>query len=217
LEELSSANTTMQELMAEVDKAPLPEGVQRLLDQAGKQSGDATAADNVVPLRPRDSAPLFQMPAALAAGVTLVVGFLVGNFMSTPAPQGLTASVLSSGAVATNSPLHALLDETASGVEIDLDGNASATAILSFENTEGRYCRQFRVDGAAESGHAVACQRDNTWQLDTIAFAAAPSGAFSPASANVPASVDAAVDRLLADGEPLSPDQESDLISQGWD
>ena len=93
-------------------------------------------------------------------------------------------------------------------------GDAQAGAIVinaSFIADDGRYCRQFVIEGEARTG-AIACREGQSWNLVTVAVL--PEG-YQAASGGSDALAAAAVQ--LGVKEKLSPEQEAELIKRGWE
>ncbi len=209
LEKLRGADEAIRRLLGSVDKLPMPDSVTQMIEAA-----DAT--DNVVELRPRRRPTFLQMPVAIAASLALVAGFLANDFLRGTAPTGPGIEALSTGTIAADTSLHALLDEAPSGAPQAVAEGTSATLILSFQDRAGDFCRQLRIDSAAASTHAVACRRNDAWQLEAMAFASPGSGQYQQAGSDTPAVVDSAVTALLGNGQILSDEEENAFISEGW-
>ncbi|MEQ9563754.1 MAG: hypothetical protein RLN69_14645, partial [Woeseiaceae bacterium] len=87
--------------------------------------------------------------------------------------------------------------------------------LLTFQDTAGDFCRQFRLDATTRAMQAVACRRSGGWYLEAADFdAPASAGQYQQASAG--GAVHAVVDGLIGDNEPLGADEESRLVREGW-
>ncbi len=135
---------------------------------------------------------------------TLLLGTLIGTRLA-PSDGALDGGrLVASGAVA-----QALDRQLASAPE----GGAAVAVHLSFKAKDGRWCRSFST--AATAG--IACREaDGHWALQQLAaLPAAPSTGLRQAASNLPPSVLAAVDELIA-GEALDAGQERAARDAGW-
>jgi len=233
LERLSAADATLRDAFASVDDEPMPQAVLDAIDaHAGgaqaEKSPDARRDDarggTVVDLgaRRRVREPgTFPWPLALAASVTLAIGGLLGYLVApqSGAPEaGLLASI---GGVARGSELHDALEAAPSGAMREIAAGLTATPVLSFESRDGGYCRELAIAGAGGSAAALACRRDDGWQIEALSFLAGPAqsggqpgGEFRPAG-RASSAIDAAVDERIV-GDPLDSAAETALIESAW-
>ena len=125
--------------------------------------------------------------------------------------------------VATDTPVAKVLDSLGSGKteEVALNGQqASIKVILSFSKITGGYCREYEIYGP-NAGHSlnVACREPNgPWKIEVKAPAPlqnTPKTTVVPAGGNVSAQVEAVIDHLIS-GDPLSPEEEAQVIRLGW-
>lgn len=213
LEAMRSGDEAVRALYAQLDQAPLPDGVMRLLDTAGGEVEES----RVVPFPLRAMRRLANQPFAIAAGVAVVAGFLavlqLQNRMPTSPVEALVAGQLEAG-----SEVYEFLEHGVSGRPEVIGESTSMQVILSFESGSGDYCRQLYVAAPGQAVHGVACKGIDGWQLEAVAAAApdAPDGAFQTAVSDIPEAVSSAVDGLIGAREPLSEDEENTLISEGW-
>lgn len=210
---MREADAATREVFAAVDAAPMPEAVMELLKRA-----PATGGDNVVAFPQRGLDRFMQVPVAIAAGVALVVGFLVSDVFQQLPGRADSIQSLSAQAIDADSSLHRLLEERRSGEIMSLADGQEAEVLLSFEDPQNaRFCRQFRVDNADSAAHAVACREAGNWNIEALAFAdAAPGGQFAPASAGIPFTISGTVDQLIGSTEPLGIEEENRVISGSW-
>ena len=186
-----------------VEDAPLPEGLLSLLE-----SGDAAPAANVAGLQQRRPAPL---PLALAAGIALVVGFLLARLVVPPAGAP-GDSLLAGGVVDSASPLHDVLQHQPSGTLTELAGGAVVTPVMSFAAEGGGYCRELQVQSAAGGSRALACTRSGAaWQVEVAEFAPADAAGYQVAGSS--SAVARAGARRRA-GEPLDAEEEAALLGR---
>lgn len=212
-EALRGADAAVRDVYAQIEKTAMPASVLDLFDTSQPEA----RAENVVAFPARGIRRFFEAPVAIAASVALMAGFVIANLLQ-DALSPVSSNAFVAGAVPAGSGLYELLESTPGGEPLDLSGNM-AEVILTFEGPDGDWCRQLRVAGTAHSIHGVACRRDATWQLETIALgeALAPEGQFGTAGGATPDAIEAAVDALIGAGAPLEPDKENTLISIGWE
>jgi hypothetical protein len=154
----------------------------------------------------------WQAPVAIAASVALLAGFLVHDLLLDQSPRidGIVA-----GEVAKGTKLHTLLESGLSGSTQDLQANVRGELLLTFQGTDGDFCRQFRLDSATRAMQAVACRRPSGWYMEAAEFAAASAnGQYQQASGS--SAVNAVVDGLIGDNDPVGADDEFRLVREGW-
>lgn len=213
LEQLRAADRSARRAYRAIDEVPMPDAVLALLEQHDVGRSGETPAAKVIPMPLRGPRRFLQMPVAIAASVALVAGFLVHDLISRDSALGLT------GTVARNSDLDRLLETGVSGDSLSLPGDGEGRIVLTFRASEGDWCRQFRLrtDGRAMQG--LACRDAGGWRVGTASFTTpgAAGGAYGQAAGDVPAPLQLAVRDRLGDGELLEPDEEKQIISNGWE
>jgi hypothetical protein len=132
----------------------------------------------------------------LGAGLA-VAGFAAGVLIGPDTGAGSAGLVGSSGRIA-DAQLVQVLDRRLAGEGPDATGRAVG---LTFEATDGRWCRTFNDAEAAMAG--LACRDPQGWTVQALAPAETASGELRMAGSDVPAPVLAAVDALIA-GETVS-------------
>lgn len=227
LERLSQADAALRDAYAPTADEPMPQAV---LDMIGAHAAkapvggrDVSRSETVVDLNARRHTRepgTFPWPLAIAASVTLAIGTMLGLLVA-PQDGGPEAGLLAStGGVARDSALHATLETLPSGAMREIAAGLAVTPVLSFESRDGNYCRELAIAGANGSGAAVACRREQGWQVEALSFAAGaapggqPGGEFRPAG-RPDSVIDTAVDERIA-GDPLDPVAEATLIERGW-
>jgi hypothetical protein len=200
---------------APVADEPIPD---RILAAAGADRG-SSAAGSVIELdRRRGSSPRFFVPVSLAAGIALAVGVALGVSLA-PSFTDSESLVAGAGTLEPGSSLHDALQTLPSGATSDLGGGIRATARLTFQTTDGSYCRQIDLVGSKGTTATLACRAGGDWRVDIATFSAAPpqgntDEVYRPAS-GIASALDAAIDEIIA-GEPLGRDAENALIGRGW-
>lgn len=216
LEALSRVDALLGAVYGGVASEPLPQRVVDLL----RVPEDRQQPSNVVPLQRRPASRFATVPAAIAAGVALAVGFGL-SFVLVPETRspGSLAFVAESGLIEPDSPLYRVLQLQPSGESQPLASGLSATPRLSFRAVDGGYCRQLELAGTRGTTEALACRRDQAWQLELVSFRAAARSAddelFRPASGDASPHIEDAIDALI-DGPPLGRDAEGAAIAGGW-
>ena len=186
---------------------------------ARRAQAAATAADapRTAPGSPRAQWQRWSLAASILAVVGAGIVFLS---QQQPAGAQFALAPASGTTLASSHPLATTLGETASGTAREWPGpvtrGGTVYPVLSFRDGAGALCREFEVaDGRAVS-MGVACRRSGGWKIEAIAPAAGRSAAtegYVPASGDVPATVGAAIDRLMQ-GEPLDPAAEAAALAE---
>jgi negative regulator of sigma E activity len=203
---------------ADIDKQPLPDSVMTLLDKTG-HGNPATNATT-----PRETAhgarASHHWPRMLALAASVVLAILIGvRFDFGKEPVVNVDQLASVGPIAPSSPLHRVLENSPSDETVAVAGvdGLSITPVLSFESINREYCREFRVNSAAQASRAVACRLGDRWQTLQVA-AIEPgigmNGSYETAAAASDAHFDAFVDAMLA--TTLDAEDEARLRAQHW-
>lgn len=192
LSQLQLQHSTIQSAYS--DKAQVPGRVKAMLEPDG----------NVVALPQRSRRPAWQY--AVAASLVAAAGLVMTpSWQESPISEKNLASVLES------SP------SMASGWE-SLDDGLLVRPVLSFQDTEGHWCREFLVSGKEQSSRGVACREQGAWNTHVLADADIPgdAGSYRPAGAgDAQAVTDYVADN--AAGISLSAAEEAALIESHWD
>ncbi len=203
LRTLEDATRRFAAAVRDIDRAPLPAGVEALL---------TPKTDNVVQFRkPRREAPKWVVPAAMAATLAAIV-FAGGDLGRTPGAEDGRFAV-ATGPVDRRSALHRALDTTPSAAEFAIKGGA-VRPVATFRVADGSLCREFVAQSGDHAARAVACRDDRQWTVKIAATEAANAGGYQTASGPASA-VNAYVDGAIA-GDALGADEESGLIKGGW-
>ena len=184
-------------------------------DKSAEPAPSADVVDFATRRAARPAGPIRRHALPLAASIALAVGIAGGWTLSsqtvTPEDSGLLL-----GGISTASSLHAALEGTPSGQALAWDGG-SITPVLTFRDTDGRFCREFQAAGAegGQGSIGIACRGDGQWQAQfAVAAQAGGDGSFQPASGGV-ASLETFVDELMTD-MPLDPEAEAAALEAGW-
>lgn len=204
LAELSEINARIRQHSAVLDDRPIPAAVLQLL-----QGDEKPTQEREEPLHwafPPQGRALFGAPLAIAASLTLVIGFAAGYLLQ-GVPQTPVVPMLATYADT--------LYTGTSGDRIAVSDGAGFTSRFTFEDVNGRYCRQYRLDSVNGMAENVACHDGENWTL--VASMQFPGGSQSPAyrPASGPALLDSMLDGLMV-GEALSLETEAELIRRQW-
>lgn len=163
---------------------------------------------NVVALKPRRFSMLMWASVA-AAAACLVVGFGIGRGNS---GAGLVEMLRDHTLVAA-SDLRGALENSASGA-----GVGDVHIALTFPQTNGGYCRVFRIErGDAAAMAGLACEEQDNWSVVALSEAGAGGahGGMTPAATDIPEAVlQAAADRQ--GGDALDANAEAAALKAHW-
>jgi len=158
---------------------------------------------NVVALPRSATRPAWQyaVAASLVAAVALV---LMPSWQQAPGNDTLLANVLES---APSMPEGWL----------ELEDGSQVRPVLSFEDVDGQWCREYLLSNESQSQRGVACRQDGEWQTLVIADAQIPgdNGDYRPAGSG---DTDAVAQFLAerAQGIALSADEEAERLATNW-
>ncbi len=208
LEQLQGADLSFCQSLSAIDQKPLPDRIEQLLQSAEQAPGDET------PIAANDNSPW----RAVAASIALVVAFAAGGLLN-PFGQANDAGQTSLAALSSQSEIATLLETGESGVSNTLNDGRQVELRLSFVSNSALPCREFRLGNSSSATQAVACRtEDGSWNT-VLAAEAAPFAAQTGGYRTATDSDDAfgsAVGNLMQ-GDSLGADQESALISRGWE
>jgi negative regulator of sigma E activity len=179
---------------------------------------DEQLADNVVALDrfrvQREAAhndnapsPKWRWPLVGSIAASFIVAVAVGSFW-----LGGTSGIEGQQAFQT------AMNDTNSGVAVDLGVSQTLTPVLSFEAGDGRFCREFAVEGGAASSQGIACKSGEQWKVEALVKGggALPSNTeIRTAGGKDGVSLDAVYSRLNA-SDPLGAEKEKSIILNGW-
>ncbi|MFT3727208.1 MAG: hypothetical protein QM759_05230 [Terricaulis sp.] len=134
--------------------------------------------------------PWVRAVASMAAAC--VMGVFVGTAISGDrAPNDIDARMM------LGPQMSSILDQTPSGQTAPVMGGDVQVA-LTLQTSDGRYCRQFRINAEESASDAVACRDNGRWHMIVQALApqAGAGGAYHTAGADQGSAVDVAVDAL---------------------
>lgn len=212
--ELRRSDEMVNVLASAIDDEPFPVELEELLETSTKNSDNG----NVVAFAQKNRNPAINRWALpLAASIALAVGFAGGGVFnpfgsSNPASDQLAAIV-------PGNPLHDLLEDTASGQRLMMDGKLSGEVRLTFIDDKDRPCREYSLQSEDEASQAVACREDDgKWNVELAARTEpqrANDDGFSTASSGNEI-FGSAVNQMMA-SDALDSESEQRMISRSWD
>lgn len=149
----------------------------------------------------------WRWPLVGSIAASLFVAITVGSFWISK-PTG----------IGSDEAFQAAMNRSASGVATALNDAETLTPILSFAAKDGRFCREFAVEGHAAGNQGIACRSGSRWKVEALVKGGAslPSNSeIRTAGGNDGAALDAVYSRLGAN-DPLDASIEEILISDGW-
>ena len=209
MERIGSANTAYVAAVSEIDTRPMKDSLKAALE--------APPQATVIPFK-RKSIGAFVMEhraiaASLlcAAGVFALTSNMSGSSVGDPLAPGEGGMILAS------SPLHQMLEASATGEGVALAGGTMATPRLTFASVEGDFCRQFDLTSASGASAAIACREDGGWRTQIVAYGLKrTTGDYQTASAERSPALEAFLDQQM-DGAPVNAEEEAKLLSGGWE
>jgi len=206
------------ELAAQAHRHVLDEPMpQRLLGAVWQDSGAEPANAEVVTLPSRRRfADTF--PLAAAASVALVVGALLGQQFGDGGTDSHRLMQADAGVIVAQNPLYTALEQTPSQQRFEAGNGDVILPVMSFQATDGRYCREFQINADRKVSIGVACKRDGYWNTEILLAAGsrpADSQSYQPASGYSQAALDVVLDSLWA-GVAYGPAEEKALIQRAW-
>jgi negative regulator of sigma E activity len=189
---------------------PVP---QRLIDTV-RETPIGIPPDNVISLRKAEAKhKAHNWPSlALAAGIALVVGVVVGNLL--PADRSETIAL-------GPDLLQTALDSNASGVPYQSDdAPGQVTPTSTFRTEDGRICREFERTLGQRSTVGIACRSGEAQWFEVVEFDRTLLVTASTGSDYAPASGEGdpltmALD-LLGAGPAMTYAEEQSLRASGW-
>lgn len=214
LEAMRRADRALRDSYGPVADEPLPAALLALLGRDSAR-GDSAA---VVPLR-RTVPPRFWMPASIAAGIALAIGFALGVSLELRDPTDTELLLASSVRVTPDYELFGVLESTASGETVSLAGDLAATPRLTFRTFDGAYCRELALSTGPRRSAVVSCREDDAWRIAAVIEVPASGldndgSEFAPASGPV-SELDSVVNAMMA-GAPLDAEAERRAMAAGW-
>lgn len=222
----------LQQHYTQMAQQPVPAALQALLQtDVAEQASPVAAAHKPArsSTQPSWQVRLFHWlngllprPVMAAAGLlaALGLGLLLGEQYHQRGPSAGMTSTLALAAVPQAHPLHSMLESAAAGAYQQLDAHTDAVVDLTFQHSNGDYCRQFRIyDAQAGRGNiAVACRQQQGWQLQlaqSSQTALMPDAQYHAASGPDTALMDSFI-MQHSNGDIMVGDAEQQMIENGW-
>ena len=193
------------------DEAPMSDGLSDLIAGIETDIGAPTHAP-VVSLdaeRTRRNPGFSRAFWPAAAAACFVMG-IVGGLIVSPSSTGNADTYIAwqDGAPVAGTSLAAALGTVPSG-----EASTPVSISASFVANNGLYCRQFAIEHSSRTG-GIACREDEAWKIVTLA--ALPEPGSYQAAGDAPDPL-AATALQLGVKKKLSPSEEAERISSGWD
>ena len=120
------------------------------------------------------------------------------------------------GDIAAASPLLQALETVPANARYVVGDGRGETVLplLSFQTSDGRYCRQFEIRSAALLSIALACRVGGGWRVEMLQGVAAEDG-FQPSPGRYAETQRGVFDQLWG-GRSLSAEEEQALIARAW-
>ena len=199
LERLGALNDRLRGAYDGIESEAVPQRIAALL-----QDG----APHIVPLPHRRTMHWgFALAASLVVAVSATLVTQVGRDSVGTGSQGMDVA------------LSLALEQApsrATGWEILADGR-NLRPVLSFQDRNGAWCREYLLADGHSNWHGVACRGDSGWN-QAVLVTTQPAGSsddYRPAGAADSDQIAEFVDRNAAD-IPLDHSQEAELISRNW-
>lgn len=200
--DMASVDAIVSSTYHQIDKVPLPQSIQQLLDSADTGS---KASTNVLrfPVWQRMKSG-WQNHAPLATAAALIIGLSIG----------LTSRMADFDNPAKWATIASALDQEVSGQPITLAQDYTLLPRVSFTNANEQFCRQFVLNTPNNSQHSIACHDSNGWQLTATLFnEPIQASSYQTASTNHP--INSLVESMAV-GTFLDTEQEQQAIRSGW-
>lgn len=181
------------------------------LSAAARGAAPAASAGNVVQFPPRAASTpprRWRAPEWFAMAASLVLGLFISWRVFAPGGAGLMNS--SSGALVARGELARALD---SQLASDNDAARAVSIGLTFQTSDGGYCRHFALREAQTAG--LACREGGEWRIPVTAATQIPQSDHAQAAGAIPPPILAAIEARLS-GEPLDAAAEASAARNGW-
>lgn len=229
LEALRASDAWLSRQFAAADQNPIRSDTLDLIKQFGQEQGspkpEVDENSKVIAFKPRNRwaavTESISWGQAIAASIALFIGIGAGmQFGGSRDIEDGHATLQTAGLISPASPLYDVLETAPSLRTVSLpDTTANATPIMSFETTDGGYCRELQISTPASHSRSIACRTGDSWLVKATVASAGPAPVgnsdFVPASAVEQLLIDQTVMALMK-GDALSRTDEDQLIERGW-
>jgi hypothetical protein len=144
----------------------------------------------------------------LAVAASLVLGLFISWSVLAPRGSGLMES--SGGALVARGELARALDRQLAS---DNDAARVVSIGLSFQTSDGGYCRHFALREAQTAG--LACREGAEWRIPVTAAAQIAQGDHAQAAGAIPSPILAAIEARMS-GDPLDAAAEASAAQRRW-
>lgn len=204
-------------------RRPVPESISALLEPSARPDGSWwSAVAGRLSEWSRAPASLRVAGGVAVAAVVAVIGLGLLAVIDQGGWSGgaQESSVLVRALPSTSTDVSRFLDRRLSGRAVALGEKARGVVDMSFEHSDGRYCRQYRValGERQPSFAAIACRSGDDWEEVLMQRIDAPiteSGMFRTASGQASSVLDGYILEHKR-GDIMVGDSEAELIESGW-
>jgi hypothetical protein len=205
------AHRALRDRMAGAYAAVLDGTVPDKLLAAARGAATAASGGNVVPFPQRAASSQTARWRArewLAVAASLVLGLFISWGVFAPGGTGLMES--SGGALVARGELARALDRQLAS---DNDATRAVSIGLSFQTSDGGYCRHFALREAQTAG--LACRERGEWRIPVTAATQISVGDHAQAAGAIPPPILAAIEARMT-GEPLDAAAEASAAQGRW-
>jgi hypothetical protein len=218
LAEMARNDRALRQHFQAMGRRPVPRSISDLLESAPARTHSwwSGIVQGLSAWRPLSS----PLKAAGALAMVAVVGIGVVAMLQTGQGGVSEDNVLVQVLPSNSAEVSRVLDGQPSGEGIALDGVGRLVVDMSFEHSDGRFCRQYRagLDRESSSLGVVACRVGRDWREVLIQQIEAPigeSGMFRAASGQASSVLDDYIVEKAAGGIIVG-DSEAELIERNW-
>jgi hypothetical protein len=191
--------------------APIEAAANRLAEACAQRSSSGSWLESLFQNRWK-----YAIATAVVLSVAVSASYLARRAGNEPAEHLLTGLTQ----IGRDTPLYGVLESTPSAEVINVPAeDAAVRAVLTFRAKDGRFCREFEVlAGSGDGSTGIACRDKEGWRAEVLLSAAAAptdSNYYTPASGSDQPAVAEVVERLI-EGDPLSAEEEANVLARGW-
>lgn len=221
LAEMARNDRALRQHLQAAARRPVPDAISDMLEPAPRSGTRSWLSGLGARLTSWSAMPApFQAVGAVAVLAVVGIGVLAMLGPGTGFNGSAAEAALVRALPSTNPGVSRFLDVQPSGEVLSLDGSARAVVDMSFEHTDGRYCRQYRVSigDTASSFAAIACRSGSGWQevlMQRVDGSIGDSGMFHAASGQSSSVLDGYILGNAA-GDIMVGEPEAELIERNW-
>lgn len=187
-----------------------------LLERLGLSGDSVAPSARIIDFAAARAERVVHAPPAAASGRGVKPRWIAGGAIAAALALTVSIKMMTATPGYSNDPaFQVAMQENAMGQSTPI-GDGAVVPVLSFSASDGRFCREYRIEGA-NVVTGIACRAERRWTSEAeVQTANAPDAtAIVAASGETSATIDAAYARLRG-GDPLDATQERALIASGW-